>query len=182
MGTDPMVIDEDFGIGNNDDDIENCIIITTRDEKEHRVPKDIIQHFETVQNVLDDTEDSSVVLPNIDSEILEIVVDFTRRYIQNQNDADDSWKWEFFDMYPNYIKRLTLAADYLDFAYFLDLCTTRCAHLFETTSPDIIQKTFGFINDFTPEEKSKIEKETSWSEILSPAYWTRYNTTQSVSV
>jgi hypothetical protein len=111
-----------------------------------------------------------VELPTITSEIFEIILQFVEIYEQNADNSNEEWKWAFFDRYPNWIVSLTLAADYLEFDYFLDLCTTRIALLFETTHPHTIQKIFGFIDDFTVEQKQKIIKETAWSDALAPAY------------
>eukprot|EP00080_Pristionchus_pacificus_P009271 PDM69291.1 hypothetical protein PRIPAC_47593 [Pristionchus pacificus] len=63
---------------------------------------------------------------------------------------------------------LIVAANYLDIKELLDLGCKRVADLFKDKSPDDIRKTFGIVNDLSPEEEEQFRNETSYFDFAFP--------------
>ena len=59
---------------------------------------------------------------------------------------------------------LILAANYMDIKSLLDLTCAKVASMIKNKSPEEIRKTFGIVNDFTPEEEASWREEKNWCE------------------
>lgn len=109
----------------------------------------------------DDSDAESVVpLPNVDSTILQLVVQWANHH------KDDVWPDQFsgyisqWDMDFLKIDQVTLfgllvAANYLDIKGLTDICAQTIANLVKGKSTEQIQKTFNIKNEFVRMEEDE---------------------------
>lgn len=62
------------------------------------------------------------------------------------------------------LRRLILAANYMDIKPLLDLTCATVASMIKGKTPEEIRKTFNIVNDFTPEEEAQVREENKWCE------------------
>jgi len=84
------------------------------------------------------------------SNLSELVCEFDAKFIE----IDDLE--EIFD--------IIMAANYLDIKSLLDLSCAKIATLIRGKTPEEIRKTFGIVNDFTPEEEAQIREDNKYAE------------------
>lgn len=77
----------------------------------------------------------------------------------------DSWDEEFIDLKDQEeILDIILASNYLDIKPLLELGCAKIATFIKGKTADEIRKTFGIVNDFTPEEEAQIREENKWAD------------------
>merc|ERR1712117_96521 len=62
------------------------------------------------------------------------------------------------------LKKVILAANYLDIKGLLDVTCKTVANMIKGKTPEEIRKTFNIKNDFTPSEEEQVRKENEWCE------------------
>lgn len=127
---------------------------------------------EIIKNMIEDVDIQELdkfPLPNIDSDILSLIVKYCEFHYQatkNNIPIEDINKWdeEFINFTPeqdNILEQLTLAANYLDIKILLDLTCKRWSDYIDECDgdPEAVRKRFNIVNDFTPEEQEQLDKD-----------------------
>jgi len=140
--------------------------------------KAIVQKSRVIKNMLeegeeeDDTELKINVNKNILLKIIEFVEhNFNKEYIEikkpifssKMENLTNKWNAEFIDhLDKNTLFELVTASDYLNIKCLLDLSCAKIATMIKGKTPQEIRKTFDIINDFTPEEETRVMEENTW--------------------
>ncbi len=124
----------------------------------------------------DEEKDLEIPLPNIKSNTLEKIVCFCVHHETNPmkeiekpvkssiiKELVPEWDAEFIDGFnqPD-LYDLILAANYMDFAYLLDLACAKIASTLKGKTSAEIRESFGITEEFTAEEEAKIMEEHKW--------------------
>jgi len=154
--------------------------LSSSDDQEFTVEKQVAEMSVTIKNMLEDMEglgsETAIPLPNVTGKILTKVIDYCRYHLEHptpvsEDKKDDKstdnispWDTEFCKVDQATLFELILAANYLDIKPLLDLTCKTVANMIKGKTPEEIRKTFNIKNDFTPEEEEQIRKENEWCE------------------
>ncbi|KAF8383889.1 hypothetical protein PRIPAC_73031, partial [Pristionchus pacificus] len=139
----------------------------------------LIEAFATAEGVGEEAFlDHPIPLSNVSSDVLEKVLEWCiRQTIEEDRDSGDfsemsleedtTWVRNFLNISNDELFDLILAANYLDVAGLLELTCKHVASMIKGKSPEDIRRTFGIVNDLTPEEKHQIMKEIAWINLTS---------------
>uniref|UniRef100_A0A2A6CSE0 F-box domain-containing protein n=1 Tax=Pristionchus pacificus TaxID=54126 RepID=A0A2A6CSE0_PRIPA len=140
----------------------------------------LIEAFATAEGVGEEAFlDHPIPLSNVSSDVLEkVVLEWCiRQTIEEDRDSGDfsemsleedtTWVRNFLNISNDELFDLILAANYLDVAGLLELTCKHVASMIKGKSPEDIRRTFGIVNDLTPEEKHQIMKEIAWINLTS---------------
>ena len=111
------------------------------------------------------TLQNPVPLPEVDTDILNLVIKYCQYHHETDDKDDDKKNWdeEFIKMDDKLLFDLILAANYLEITPLLDLaCQSVANYIKECKNPQEIRRRFNIKNDFTPEEEAEVRKENSW--------------------
>ena len=145
------------------------------------VDVDIAKKSVTIKTMLEDLgieegHEEEVPLPNVNSAILEKVIQWATTHKDDPPPPEDDDKKErrtddipecckaFLVVEQGTLFDLILAANYLDIKGLLDVTCKTVANLIKGKTPEEIRKTFNIKNDFTPEEEEQVRKENEWCE------------------
>jgi len=146
------------------------IVIQTSDNETFSIDKEVIEdQSSTIKEMLDDTDDPLIPLPNITSKDLPKIIEYCnwRNQADKQNlseNARNDWINNFIDIDKEILYTLILGANYLGIQSLLDISCKAVANMIKGKTPDEIRETFNIVNDFTPEEEEEIRRENSWCE------------------
>jgi S-phase kinase-associated protein 1 len=123
--------------------------------------------FLKVLNIEDNTQDVVVPIPVATSDILQKIVDFCHRHIDDPelNSSEDEMEFAERDMeeFRQYdvatIFELIKASDHLDIPDLQSVGCKAVANLISGKSPEEIRQLFNINNDFTPEEEAQVRRE-----------------------
>merc|ERR1711977_98236 len=132
------------------------VTLTSKDEREFKVPAQVAIMSETVKSMMGVEDDEEIVdapeaaipLPAVEGEILKLVLKYCNYHFENKETKEDeknNWDQEFVKVDDDTLFSLILAANYLD----IKSCKT----------PQEIRRRFNIKNDFTPEEEEEVRKE-----------------------
>lgn len=168
---------------------ESTIKIETNDEKFHDCPLSVVNECTTLKNMVEDMRgmfnhastkgaDTShmdlaapIPLPNMDSEIYQLVVDLTKILLKEKSQTDNpKAKGETSQLISTKIQSLDLvwlndllnSCDYLCNEMLLDRTCEEIAETLNNKTPDEIREMFGLEDDLSPEEKEEIKKKYKW--------------------
>ena len=128
---------------------------------------------------LEDSEDEETVpLPNVSSDILKKVIEWSTHHKDDKDDkvdddddykerrSDDIAKWDvdFLKVDQGTLFEIILAANYLDIKDLLEVGCKTVANMMKGKTAEEIRKIFNIENDLTPEEEEQIRKENEWCE------------------
>ncbi|XP_058060058.1 S-phase kinase-associated protein 1 [Anopheles bellator] len=125
---------------------------------------------------MDEGDDESVPLPNVNSAILRKVLQWATYHKDDPMPVEDddskekrtddisSWDADFLKVDQGTLFELILAANYLDIKGLLDVTCKTVANMIKGKTPDEIRKTFNIKNDFNPVEEEQVRKENEWCE------------------
>eukprot|EP00808_Paulinella_micropora_P021955 g18308.t1 len=129
--------------------------------------------FETDE---DGKEYYSIALYLEDMETLEKVVDFMKLYSETKmKEIEQPIKSvnlvelvgpeyaNFIDVKQSMLFKLIMAANYLEIEPLLLLACTKIASMLKGKTPEQIREDFGIKDDFTPEERRRLEAENAWA-------------------
>ena len=121
-------------------------------------------------NLDEPSEDDIVPLPNVTSQILRKVIDWSTyhkddpeldeesdEYREKRTSEIKGWDVDFFKMEQATLFELVMAANYLDVKGLLDTACKAVANLIIGKTSEEIRKTFNVTNDFTPAEEEMVE-------------------------
>ncbi|KAI3631219.1 hypothetical protein MIR68_000603 [Amoeboaphelidium protococcarum] len=157
------------------------IILKSSEGQEFKVDRDVAEKSQTLKHLIEDVvEDQSIPipLPNVTGPILAKVLEYCEHHRNDMQAASEDQdpskpqQWEESDEWDvNFVKvdqgtlfELILAANYLDIKPLLDLTCKTVAYMIKGKTSEEIRKTFGIVNDFTPEEEEQIRRENEWCE------------------
>ena len=124
----------------------------------------------------DEVEDHKFPLLNVDTETLKFVIEFCTLYTDNPMKSIpkplESYKLSDYisTKYCDFINRKTkdqlyriiMAANYMDIPPLLQLGCAKIASMIKGKTPEEIRREFNILNDFSPEEETKIREENMW--------------------
>tara|TARA_B100001094_G_scaffold322499_1_gene371932 strand:+ start:136 stop:615 length:480 start_codon:yes stop_codon:yes gene_type:complete len=111
------------------------------------------------------TLQNPVPLPEVDTHILNLVIQYCQYHHETDDKDDDKKKWDeqFIKIDDAQLFDLILAANYLEITPLLDLaCQCVANYIKACKTPSEIRRRFNIKNDFTPEEEVEVQKENSW--------------------
>ncbi|BFZ61146.1 hypothetical protein YB2330_002205 [Saitoella coloradoensis] len=163
--------------------------LSTSDNEEFIVDRDIAERSVLIKNMLEDVGDATEIpipLPNVSANVLKKVLEYSTHHrndpipdpsSSSSNDPSDEtmssrkkstdideWDVKFMQVDQEMLFEIILAANYLDIKGLLDVGCKTVANMIKGKSPEEIRKTFNIVNDFTPEEEAQIKKENEWAE------------------
>eukprot|EP00735_Rhodelphis_limneticus_P013172 TRINITY_DN671_c0_g1::TRINITY_DN671_c0_g1_i1::g.28815::m.28815 TRINITY_DN671_c0_g1::TRINITY_DN671_c0_g1_i1::g.28815 ORF type:complete len:173 (-),score=13.15,sp/P52285/SKP1A_DICDI/51.92/5e-50,Skp1/PF01466.14/2.3e+03,Skp1/PF01466.14/1.5e-34,Skp1_POZ/PF03931.10/1.7e-22,Skp1_POZ/PF03931.10/5.6e+03,Ribosomal_L22/PF00237.14/3.3,Ribosomal_L22/PF00237.14/32,SOCS_box/PF07525.11/1.3e+03,SOCS_box/PF07525.11/0.58,Med15_fungi/PF05397.7/4e+03,Med15_fungi/PF05397.7/15,Med15_fungi/PF05397.7/28 TRINITY_DN671_c0 len=145
--------------------IKQLIILKSSDDKEFSIDRDVAMMSKTIADLLADTDDQAIPLPNVTSNILIKVIEYCTHHAQNKNAPEDdlkTWDQEFMKIDQAVLYHLTLAANYLDIRPLLELCCKTVADMIRGKSAEEIRQVLNIQNDLTPEDEEQIRRESAW--------------------
>ncbi|KAJ4817752.1 SKP1/ASK1-like protein [Rhynchospora pubera] len=116
-----------------------------------------------------DCIDGTIPLPNVNSEILRLVINYCEKHVLEEQPAGEStaslkeWDKQFLNVDDGTIFYLILAANYLSIQGLLDLTCKKVADKMTGKTPEQIRKTFNIKNDYSPEEEEEVRREHQWA-------------------
>lgn len=126
---------------------------------------------------LPEDEEQEFTIPNIKTEILVKIIDFITYYQENpmteiekplkssnMNEIVSEWYVNFVNVEQDILFEILNAANFMDIKPLLDLCCATVASMIKGKTPEEIRQHFRIVNDFTPEEETKIREENKWCE------------------
>ncbi|KAJ3027540.1 UNVERIFIED_CONTAM: hypothetical protein HDU68_003626 [Siphonaria sp. JEL0065] len=153
--------------------------ITSSDNQEFTIAKEIANQSVLIKNMLEDVGDSDdqpIPLPNVSGAILQKVIEYATMHKddappsqedetkpKSSEDIEERDK-EFINVDQGTLFEIILAANYLDMKNLLDLGCKTVANMIKGKSVEEVRKLFNIVNDFTPEEEEQIRKENEWCE------------------
>ncbi|KAJ9077268.1 hypothetical protein DSO57_1018341 [Entomophthora muscae] len=155
--------------------------LTTSDEKEYSVEKNVIIRSKLIRGLLDDIGETeeAIPLPNVNSTTFEKVLEYCNHHkddplVEEEEDElppkpkaiedIDPWDYQFAKLEKEPLFELILAANYLDIKPLITVCCKMVANMIRGKTVEQVREEFNIVNDFTPEEEAEIRKENAWIE------------------
>ncbi|XP_073278612.1 SKP1-like protein 1A [Primulina huaijiensis] len=160
---------------------KKIIVLKSWEGDTFEVEELVAMESQTIRNIIeDDCADAFIPLPNVTSKILTKVIEYCKRHVQAESEADvadgvtmaadklpddvlKKFDTEFVDVDQDTLFDLILAANYLNIRNLLDLTCQTVADMIKGKSPEEVRKLFNIINDYTPEEEEEVRKENAWA-------------------
>ena len=161
-------------------DDRKMVDLVSQEGDNFQVEKKVAKMSELVKTMIpedDDDDQQEIPLPNVKSQILAKVIEFSRHHAKdamndiekplksaNMNEVVQEWYAQYVDVEQEVLFELILAANYMDIKPLLDLTCATVASMIKDRTPEEIRKTFNIVNDFTPEEEAQVREENKWCE------------------
>ena len=161
-------------------DDRKMVDLVSQEGDNFQVEKKVAKMSELVKTMIpedDDDDQQEIPLPNVKSQILAKVIEFSRHHAEdamndiekplksaNMNEVVQEWYAQYVDVEQEVLFELILAANYMDIKPLLDLTCATVASMIKDRTPEEIRKTFNIVNDFTPEEEAQVREENKWCE------------------
>jgi len=125
--------------------------------------------------------DEPIVLPNINTEVLAIVVEYLNYYAKStasptpiqkpvrcSNFAElvSEWEYSVVDKQTYVVFSLITAAGYLGISGLRDLAAAKIAVMISGKTAEEMRHILGIVTDLTPEEIEAVEQENKWADDL----------------
>ncbi|SCO61462.1 suppressor of kinetochore protein 1, putative [Plasmodium berghei] len=121
------------------------------------------------------SEEDTIPLPNIKTQILKKVIEYMEYHIHNPpdeipkplitsnlQDVVSVWDYDFVNTDKETLYELIEASNYLDIKPLLDLTCGKIASMMKDKTTEEIRAEFDIVNDFTREEEMQIREENKW--------------------
>ncbi|XP_059624696.1 SKP1-like protein 1B [Cornus florida] len=148
------------------------VVLRTSDGETFEVEEVVALESQTIKHMIeDDCADSVIPLPNVNSKILSMIIEYCKKHIETPKSEDKISDDAFKTFDANFIKAvdqatlfdLILGADYLDIKSLLDLTSQTVADMIKDMTLVEVRKTFNIKNDYTSEEEEELRKENTWA-------------------
>ncbi|KAJ4753096.1 hypothetical protein LUZ62_045161 [Rhynchospora pubera] len=152
------------------------ITLRSSDGEEFAVTETVAKMSQTICHMIeDDCVDGTIPLPNVNSNILRLVIEYCNKHVPNEQPADGSnasqtdketmakWDKEFLNVDNSTLFNIILAANYLNIEGLLDLGCQKVADKMRGKTPEQIRETFDIKNDYSPEEEEEVRRENQWA-------------------
>ena len=160
---------------------ERLVHLVSQEGEQFEVPLDVATMSELVKTMYDSEQPEDEVqempLPNVKSSILAKVIEFVTHYQEkpmteiekplkssNMNEVVQEWYADFVNVDQEILFELILAANFMDIKPLLDLACATVASMVKGKTPEEIRQHFNIVNDFTPEEETRVREENKWCE------------------
>jgi S-phase kinase-associated protein 1 len=140
--------------------------LKSSDNKTFEVEEAVAVQCGTLKNMVDDGYGNDTIpLPNVDGKILEMVLEWCKKHVDDKVSKDElsKYKDEFVEVDQADLYDLLMAAHYLLIQGLLDRVLQRVADLIKGKQPEEMRKIFNIKNDFTPEEEEELRKNNAWA-------------------
>jgi S-phase kinase-associated protein 1 len=144
----------------------NIVKLKSSDNKTFEVEEAVAVQSETLKNMVDDgCANDTIPLPNVSGKILEMVLGWCKKHVDETVTGDELNKYEadFLDLDQADLYGLLMAANFLNVKGLLDRVLQRVADMIKGKKPEEIRRIFNIKNDFTPEEEEEIRQENAWA-------------------
>jgi len=144
----------------------NIVKLKSSDNKTFDVEEAVAVQSETLKNMVDDgCANDTIPLPNVSGKILEMVLGWCKKHVDETVTGDELNKYEadFLDLDQADLYGLLMAANFLNVKGLLDRVLQRVADMIKGKKPEEIRRIFNIKNDFTPEEEEEIRQENAWA-------------------
>jgi len=144
----------------------NIVKLKSSDNKTFDVEEAVAVQSETLKNMVDDgCANDTIPLPNVSGKILEMVLGWCKKHVDETVTGDELNKYEvdFLDLDQEVLYGLLMAANFLNVKGLLDRVLQRVADMIKGKQPEEIRRIFNIKNDFTPEEEEEIRQENAWA-------------------
>jgi S-phase kinase-associated protein 1 len=144
----------------------NIVKLKSSDNKTFDVEEAVAVQSETLKNMVDDgCANDTIPLPNVSGKILEMVLGWCKKHVDETVTGDELNKYEvdFLDLDQEVLYGLLMAANFLNVKGLLDRVLQRVADMIKGKQPEEIRRIFNIKNDFTPEEEEEIRLENAWA-------------------
>jgi S-phase kinase-associated protein 1 len=144
----------------------NIVKLKSSDNKTFDVEEAVAVQSETLKNMVDDgCANDTIPLPNVNGKILEMVLGWCKKHVDETVTGDELNKYEvdFLDLDQEVLYGLLMAANFLNVKGLLDRVLQRVADMIKGKQPEEIRRIFNIKNDFTPEEEEEIRLENAWA-------------------
>jgi len=144
----------------------NIVKLKSSDNKTFEVEEAVAVQSETLKNMVDDgCANDTIPLPNVSGKILEMVLGWCKKHVDETVTGDELNKYEvdFLDLDQEVLYGLLMAANFLNVKGLLDRVLQRVADMIKGKQPEEIRRIFNIKNDFTPEEEEEIRLENAWA-------------------
>ncbi|KAI8902381.1 E3 ubiquitin ligase complex SCF subunit sconC [Globomyces pollinis-pini] len=153
------------------------VVLTSSDSKEYKVSQNAISQSNLIKNMLNDldiVDGTPIPLPNVTSQILEIVIQYLNMHVDDVPPTEPVKK-SLDDILPEdaelvkvphkVLFDIILAANYLDIPGLLDLGCKTVANNLKNKTIDEVQTEYEIPKEhwFTEEERAKIDEEIRWA-------------------
>lgn len=144
----------------------NIVKLKSSYNKTFEVEEAVAVQSETLENMVDEgCANDTIPLPNVSGKILEMVLGWCKKHVDETVTGDELNKYEadFLDPDQEVLYGLLMAANFLNVKGLLDRVLQRVADMIKGKQPEEIRRIFNIKNDFTPEEEEEIRLENAWA-------------------
>lgn len=149
------------------DPTKKMITLKSSDDEVFQVEESVVIGSQTIKHMIeDDCADNAIPLPNVDSKVLALIIEYLKRHNSEAKEEDEDLKKfdkDFVEVDQGTLFHLISAANYLNIKTLLDLTCQTVADMIKGKTPEQIRTHFNIENDFTPEEEEEIKKENAWA-------------------
>ncbi|XP_045831981.1 SKP1-like protein 1A [Trifolium pratense] len=151
---------------------EKKIILKSNDGEIFEVEQTVAMESITIKYLIEDkgADDTAIPIPSVTGKILAKVIEYCKKHVEapsakDKPSVDELKKWddEFLEVDLATLYDLIEAANYLNIKSLLDFTSQAIADMMTGKTPEEIRKTFGIINDFTPDEEEEARRENQWA-------------------
>lgn len=163
------------------DDAPRKLKLVSADTETFEVLEEIACMSQTIQNMIEDTNETVIPLPNVKGKTLAMVVEYMnstfmfdkqiaaadaagnmveKNKIEEEKEQTNA---NFVKLPQSELFDVILASNYMNIKSLLDLTCKTVAMMIKGKTPEEIRKTFNIKNDFTPEEEEEVRRENAWA-------------------
>ncbi|EIE24381.1 hypothetical protein COCSUDRAFT_83685 [Coccomyxa subellipsoidea C-169] len=152
------------------------IILRSCDGADHVVAQEAACLSKTVQSLLEELEESTLVvpLPNVCDCTLRKVLQYCTQHTALQRRVTDisdelrtremeAWDKRYIMVSTDELYHLVMAAHYLNVPGLLELCCEGIANLIRGKSPEHVRQCFGLVKNFEAPEEENIRRTNLWA-------------------
>ena len=148
---------------------DQITLLTGNNETFHISKKVIVQHSQTIKEMLLDTDDLLIPVPNITGALMPKIIEWCEYQYdaseQNVSKEDiEEWNKEYVSVDKEELYRLIIGADFLGIQSLIDITGQTIADMITGKTPDEIRTHFNIVNDLTPDEEHEIRQRNTWKE------------------
>jgi S-phase kinase-associated protein 1 len=150
------------------DDSQELITVRSRDGEAFTRSRDFWKASSTLTGILQDTDETTLDLPETNKAVLALVVSYLENYMKNGVENKP-----FLDEFSTELKKkpngkdmqvfaVILAANFLDIKSLHEFACKTVAGMMAGKTAEENRQQFNIKNDFTPEEEAQVRRENEW--------------------
>lgn len=138
------------------------VVLVSCDGQAFDVDASTLTMSRMIENLMSDTDDDMIPVPNVTGKVLEKVLEWCKRHAAGGDDLD-AYNKDYASMDLPDLADVIMAANFLDIRGLLDVLCKRVADMIRGKSTEELRTIFNIKNDFTPEEEREIRNENLWA-------------------